>query len=152
MTFCTRAPPAGSAVFLSLNTGPIPLVVAAIVSLLNWKVLFQHHTRKNSFMNRKMEGQFDDDHPMEPWSVVPLDDTDGELYSPEGKACYGRAIPLPEANRIAATINFCREFDTEFLENHTLRYLDSSNASVAMALPLQPGFVGLIACFQKEGE
>ena len=53
--------------------------------------------------------------------------------------------------RATAAVNFCREFDTAFLEKYTLRYLDESEASVAMALPLQPGFVGLIACFEKGG-
>lgn len=53
---------------------------------------------------------------------------------------------------IISCVNFCREFDAEFLESHKLRYLEEREASVAMASPLLQGFVGLIACVTKEGE
>ena len=59
----------------------------------------------------------------EPWHVVALDDGDGEIYAKDAKACYGHAIPLPEAHRIAACVNFCREFNNEFIKNHKLHYI-----------------------------
>lgn len=58
--------------------------------------------------------------PKEPWTVIELDDTHAQIYGIGSKACGGHAIPIPEAERIVACVNFCRQFDTDFLSQRQL--------------------------------
>lgn len=77
--------------------------------------------------------------PQEPWTVVELDDTHAQIYGIGSKACDGHAIPIPDAERIVACVNFCAQFDTELLR---LRHLVNSVDLQSLAdVPNQCGLI-----------
>lgn len=101
-------------------------------------------------MSAEME---DGKHSPEPWII-----RDGTIFAddewPVADSVVGYNQPddpaaMTEANkrRIVACVNFCREFSTEFLEQHTLKYLSDGTKNLGEL----PGFTGLIACVKKGG-
>lgn len=99
------------------------------------------------------------EHSPEPWSVGTTDDGGSSyttLFSGDNKYPlmvsrsdgYGGEtiidISDEDLRRIAACVNFCREFPTEFLEERQMLYATKERFETLHDIPL---FDGLIPCF-----
>lgn len=68
----------------------------------------------------------------EPWTVIAVDDDLCEIYGHRRKACGGKAIPIKDAERIVACVNYCQDIPTEHLvAMHALRGRSDFEQTVA---------------------
>jgi hypothetical protein len=90
-------------------------------------------------------------HSPEPWRHDEHDcglrDADDNLIC-GGREYWDRAAPSTDnSERIVAAVNFCRQFDTEFLQSHQMFKVSKGEDGelVAKSLADIPGFYGLVA-------
>jgi len=100
-------------------------------------------------------------HSPEPWKLIPM--YHGAQPTPDAPGCLLAAddtfiagyssdegeflLGDPNYQRIVACVNFCREFNTEFLKTHHLKHLTEDSGFQSLADV--PEFSGLVAIVKE---